>query len=836
MAPAEPPPRRARTDSDYGPFFKCALAASLDPYPYQVRLATDLWPEVVHIPTGLGKTAAVVLAWLYKRLLTGTPTPRRLAYCLPMRVLVDQTAQNVRAWVDNLARGGMIAPDRKPSVHVMMGGEVQLDWDINADRELILVGTQDQLLSRALNRGYAMSRFRWPIHFGLLNNDCFWVMDETQLMGVGLKTTAQLQAFREKLATYGATHSLWMSATLDEAGLSTVDHRQPATGWRRLSLSGEETVLPPMQKRLMAPKGLVPAGTELTTDDKSFARSLAAEILRRHVPGHLSLVVVNRVTRAQQVYQELIKAGRTPDTTALVHSRFREPDRKRHEDLLGDEGDRIVVATQTVEAGVDVSARVLFTEVAPWASLVQRFGRLNRYGEYPESEAFWISSPGIGGLSTRLREDDPKLKQDKAEEKARQMLDRLCLPYGFDTIQESRRILQGLKFADINTLQRVDHTETEKVEPVIRRKDIIDLFDTSSDLSGSDIDVSRYIRNQEGSDLQVYWRDFDDETPLADLPPPMRQELCSVPIGSCREFLGKEGVVAWKWDHLSGAWQKVAKKDARNEVFPGQILLFSAGAGGYDPLLGWTGKEGNRVPQVEVPDQPANETIEDGVNTRGSKWVTISRHSQEVARECRRLAQEFSLDKELTEALVTAAVWHDVGKAHAVFQNFLAQFPGYAPGLWAKSGMDAPGTNPVTTARPARRFFRHELASALAWLQQTPDTIPDKDLIAYLIASHHGKVRLALRSLPGESKPDNLDLPFACGVWQGDELPAVDLGNGRHSEALTLNLSPMILGEGNLNPSWGERAITLRDRLGPFRLSFLEMVLRVADWRASAAE
>jgi CRISPR-associated endonuclease/helicase Cas3 len=457
MAAAELPPRSAKTDRDYGPFFKCALSAPLDPYPYQVHLATQPWPVVIHIPTGMGKTAAVVLAWLYKRLVTGTPTPRRLAYCLPMRVLVDQTAQNARVWVDNLAREGMIPADRKPSVQVMMGGEVQLDWDINADRELILVGTQDQLLSRALNRGYAMSRFRWPIHFGLLNNDCLWVMDETQLMGVGLKTTAQLQAFREKLAAYGETHSLWMSATMDEGGLDTVDHRRSETGWRRLALSREEASLPPVQKRLMAPKGLVRAKTDLIADDKLYSQSLAAEILKRHIPGHLTLVVVNRVARGQQVYQELIKAGRPAATTALVHSRFREPDRKRHEDLLGSKGDRIVVATQTVEAGVDVSARVLFTEVAPWASLVQRFGRLNRYGEYRESEVFWISWAGEDELS-----------------------DKLSLPYGSDALQESRRILEGLKSAEINTLQTVHYAEPERVEPVIRRKDIIDLFDTSS--------------------------------------------------------------------------------------------------------------------------------------------------------------------------------------------------------------------------------------------------------------------------------------------------------------------------------------------------------------------
>lgn len=41
----------------------CAVA----PYPYQQRLATEAWPDLLDIPTGLGKTAAVTLAWLFKR-------------------------------------------------------------------------------------------------------------------------------------------------------------------------------------------------------------------------------------------------------------------------------------------------------------------------------------------------------------------------------------------------------------------------------------------------------------------------------------------------------------------------------------------------------------------------------------------------------------------------------------------------------------------------------------------------------------------------------------------------------------------------------------------------
>ena len=65
MAAAELPPRCARTGCDYGPFLQCALAASFDPYPYQVRLATDPWPEVVHIPTGTPSLRVYDLSCLF---------------------------------------------------------------------------------------------------------------------------------------------------------------------------------------------------------------------------------------------------------------------------------------------------------------------------------------------------------------------------------------------------------------------------------------------------------------------------------------------------------------------------------------------------------------------------------------------------------------------------------------------------------------------------------------------------------------------------------------------------------------------------------------------------
>ena len=71
-------------------------ALGVPPYPYQQRLADSPWPDVLEIPTGLGKTAAIVMAWLYKRRHLDAQTPRRLVWCLPMRVLVEQTARLVR--------------------------------------------------------------------------------------------------------------------------------------------------------------------------------------------------------------------------------------------------------------------------------------------------------------------------------------------------------------------------------------------------------------------------------------------------------------------------------------------------------------------------------------------------------------------------------------------------------------------------------------------------------------------------------------------------------------------------------------------------------------------
>src|SRR5690606_37524832 len=130
---------------------------------WQVEVALNGLPDVLPIPTGLGKTE-VALAWAWRLLVDKMSEPLHLVVCLPMRSLVTQTVRRLKTYFDALR---VEAPEIDVAVHQLMGGAIDDGWATQLDKPWVLVGTQDQLLSRALNRGYSMSRFEWPVHFGL---------------------------------------------------------------------------------------------------------------------------------------------------------------------------------------------------------------------------------------------------------------------------------------------------------------------------------------------------------------------------------------------------------------------------------------------------------------------------------------------------------------------------------------------------------------------------------------------------------------------------------------------------------------------------------------------
>lgn len=500
-------PNSSREDS-FTEFFRTATGG-FTPYRWQIHVAIAGLPDVLPVPTGLGKTE-VALAWAWRLLVDKQPEPLHLVVCLPMRSLVTQTVQRLKTY---FAAIKATMPEIDVAVHQLMGGVINDEWAGQPETPWVLVGTQDQLLSRALNRGYAMSRFEWPVHFGVLNNDCRWLIDEVQLMGPGLWTTSQLDWMRRKrFPSLKPCLTTWMSATVGTSFLNTADRLREALGEPSNDQVAFEAEL---EAALDGDNGLKwwreaqrplawwrqPAASDLKTGGgkKRGAAKLAtvtpdavaASVKAKHVAGTLSLVICNTVDMARAVFGALSSI----DHKVLLTSRFRRDDRVRHETRLIDfEGRRkdgslpkddpglICVSTQVIEAGMDISAHRLFTELAPWPSMLQRLGRLNRKGDDQEAQAWVWETPKEGG---------------------NKKVERIG-PYDFVDIDLAKRLVnafaplsQEQPFSEaITELTTTKHKEVSealqaKPSPLPRALDVHGLFSTERDVHGGFTDIRR---------------------------------------------------------------------------------------------------------------------------------------------------------------------------------------------------------------------------------------------------------------------------------------------------------------------------------------------------------
>src|SRR5215210_2547375 len=94
------------TEGNYKDFFRAIFGeGKFDPFDYQSKLAEadDLY-SLVNVPTGAGKTKAILGAWLWRRLKCPETVGRRLVYCLPMRTLVEQTRDVAQKAIDALKK------------------------------------------------------------------------------------------------------------------------------------------------------------------------------------------------------------------------------------------------------------------------------------------------------------------------------------------------------------------------------------------------------------------------------------------------------------------------------------------------------------------------------------------------------------------------------------------------------------------------------------------------------------------------------------------------------------------------------------------------------------
>jgi len=317
--------------------------------------------------------------------------------------------------------------------------------------------------------------------------------------------------------------------------------------------------------------------------------------------------------------------------------------------------------------------------------------------------------------------------------------------------------------------------------------------------------------------VYLAWRDWQGgaaSEPPSDFAEIEDAELCPAPIGEVREFAKKHPI--WSWNALQARWIRP------QTVSPGNVLLVHASAGGYTVDQGWAPESRADVMPISGATQSMSEKLDDDRPSLVTYRKTLSDHTRDVCDAMRELINSLPnlVLGSYQSVLETAARKHDWGKAHPVMQATLHNGPGPYREILAKQERG------LAARRHSVPFFRHELASALAMLAEGAD-----DLSAYIVAAHHGRVRVSIRSMPGERDTGG---EIARGIREGDQLLGADLGDGIVYSPLTLTLGPMILGKAQAGgESWTDRVLRLRDSLGPFRLAYLEMLLRAADELAS---
>jgi CRISPR-associated endonuclease/helicase Cas3 len=707
-------------------FFQAA--AGFEPMPFQRAWMEQAAAPIrtLEAPTGLGKTLATLVGWLWDRQQRPETTPRRLVYQLPLRTLTDQIAAE--------CRGVMARMGREIPVYVLRGGQIENDYVDALAAEAVIVGTLDQVVSRQLMRGYCCSRWSWPRHFAALNADVRVVVDETQLQGAAVRTAIRLQQLHQELGGPAARELVLCSATLDPTLL-------PA-GTPRFGLGEDDHAHPVAQRKIGRAKPLTLVGDV----------DPLALVQQQHQVDALTLVVVNQVKRAQQLTAGLQAIGLP---VLLLHSRFRRQERQAIEAQLR-QFRGVVVATQTVEAGIDLDARLLVTDLCPWASFVQRCGRVGRNNTYADAAVVVLEPP-------------EKLPYDTAE------------------LDATRSRLAGMTDAAVRELMAIEAPPQPAQGQRLGGDNLRRLFDTHP--VAQDIDIEPYLKVGEMRDVSLLWRDSpgDGMAPANDL------ELCLAPLLEVRQRFSSV------WVPRGDSWIEIPA--AKLNV--GDVAAVACSAGGYDDQRGWDPASISAVAEVRI--EPELLDREDRSSFGVSLPVTLPQHLQDAEEEATSLCMALPVDGPVAVMVRRAAWLHDIGKAHPVFQATM-RANGCAEGQWAK----APGRG----SRHGQQGFRHEVASALAALQ-----LGEEELVAYLLMSHHGKVRQQLEPFPWQPRDGPLH-----GVVEGERLPAVD----GVSPEMTLLQPPKKPGKG-----WLPLCGRLLNTYGPFRLAWLEAVVREADLRAS---
>ncbi|MDS4042469.1 MAG: CRISPR-associated helicase Cas3' [Candidatus Competibacter sp.] len=334
-------------------------------------------------PTGSGKTLAILHAALAARTaltLAESPSPR-IIYCLPFTSVIDQNHAVFRA----VLRASHL-PDHDD---LLLKHHHLVDGLFRADQAEYQSDGAGQLLTETWQSELVVTTFHQLLHTLISNRNAnlkragqltgaLVLMDEVQ--AVPLRYWQALrELFRATAAALGARFVL-LTATRplifrpEDAHELLPDHHEHFQALSRVRLychHRESITLDEFADGLVAEQQTLPCATLVILNRRRLVRMLFARLREAFPERRLIALSTDLTPRDRRIRIRLIQR------------------------LLRQNIPCLVISTQLVEAGVDVSFPVVHRDLAPLDSLIQSAGRCNRHagGAAPGAVHLWDIHP-----------------------------------------------------------------------------------------------------------------------------------------------------------------------------------------------------------------------------------------------------------------------------------------------------------------------------------------------------------------------------------------------------------------------------------------------------------
>lgn len=337
-----------------------------DPYDYQIAVAEKLLSGknvILSVPTGAGKTWASVLPFLYAKENPNIHFPLKMIYSLPLRALTNSIYQDVQSVLDN----------KSMSISKQTG---EFSEDKHFENDMVF-STIDQTLSNFLCFPLPLSKRQANINAGAMIGS-YLVFDEFHLLETELSMATTLGTIRQMR---NLCRFCIMTATLSKKFMDDLKKNLSSD-----DCEVEIITLEDYPNDIPKIKSLIPPQYSSIKKTLEIAKSkLSAQNIIAHHKNR-TIVICNRVETAQRLYLDAKQLKKDETELVCLHSRFFDTDRKEKEARLkvlfgrGSIKNGILITTQVVEAGMDISCEVLHSEISPVNSLLQRAGRCARFG------------------------------------------------------------------------------------------------------------------------------------------------------------------------------------------------------------------------------------------------------------------------------------------------------------------------------------------------------------------------------------------------------------------------------------------------------------------------